>query len=59
MGCRKCGCPTQYRICRECELLERAEEAARHEPDTLPGDAECPECGGYTSGEGVICYKCR
>ncbi len=59
MGCRKCGCRTPNRICRECERMERAEEVARRDcgPELFPAD--CPECGGPTSGEGVVCADCR
>jgi len=28
-GCRICGCPTSRRLCRQCEIEERAEERAR------------------------------
>jgi len=60
MGCRKCGCSTPHRICRECERMERAEEQARRSGPGLALDvADCPECGGQTSGEGVVCWRCR
>jgi hypothetical protein len=29
MGCRRCGCPTSRRLCRDCEIEKRAEERAR------------------------------
>ncbi len=58
MGCQQCGCPTPYRICRECERMERAEEQARRSGLGLDV-ADCPECGGQTSGEGVVCWRCR
>lgn len=29
MSCRLCGCPTSRRLCRQCEIEERAEERAR------------------------------
>ncbi len=59
MGCRKCGCRTPKRVCRECERMERAEEAARNGSPWAVCKAECPECGGPTSGEGVVCAGCR
>ncbi|WP_380692193.1 hypothetical protein [Salinirubellus salinus] len=37
--------------------MERAEEAARYGAD--PEWADCPECGGITSGEGIVCADCR
>jgi len=32
-GCVNCGAPTPNRKCRECSLMDRAEEAARYEND--------------------------
>lgn len=57
MGCRRCGSPTSRRLCKNCSTAVRAENEARHGPD--PDWYECPECGGSTSGEGVVCYRCR
>ncbi len=57
MGCKQCGCTTpRSRLCKQCDQFEHA---------TLPSEIEwsnepnCPECSGITSGEGVVCYKCR
>ena len=55
-NCVQCGRPTPRRTCRDCSRADRLEDAA----DYLDGDAyECPSCGGETSGEGVVCYRCR
>lgn len=53
MGCLECGSPTRRRICRTCELADRAEERARAPVECfrcgslIPTDADgCPECEG-------------
>lgn len=55
-GCVICGRPTPRRKCRTCEIEERAEERAEADRCDHP---ECPSCGGATSAEGVVCYRCR
>jgi hypothetical protein len=54
MGCDLCGKATPRSRCRQCAL--RTSEEAVDVVDEYP---ECPECGGTTSGEGVLCYRCR
>lgn len=56
MTCAHCGMSTPRRVCRECERLERAEEAAARDDETY---YECPSCGRDTTGEDVECYRCR
>jgi len=43
------------RLCDQCQL-ETGSAAVHTDHEDLP---ECPNCGGATSGEGVVCYKCR
>lgn len=56
MSCSQCGCPTSRRTCVTCARMDRAEEAAEHDEYEW---AECPDCGGITSGEGITCADCR
>lgn len=52
-GCRLCGCPTSRRLCRQCEIEDRAEERARarkrlEEDDEESDDDPTPATdGGY------------
>jgi len=55
MSCRKCGCSTPRRTCRECELADRAEDMMERGVEW----ADCPQCGGITSAEGIVCADCR
>lgn len=40
-------------VCQQCAVEQQFEGVE------FGSDAECPNCGGSTSGEGVSCYKCR
>lgn len=54
MACERCGTPTTGRFCRFCEREQR------HGDDLDEHDwAECPQCGGITSGAGIVCATCR
>lgn len=54
MNCMDCGQQTRNGDrCRQCVLDDRYAE---------PRDrdwAECPDCGGITSGQDVVCADCR
>jgi len=39
--------------CKQCAVEEQFDGVE------FGSDAECPVCGGPTSGEGTVCYKCR
>ncbi|WP_311174094.1 hypothetical protein [Halobellus ordinarius] len=54
-GCVSCSAPTPRRKCKQCSLVDRAEELV----DDVDDYPECPECGGETTAEGVECYKYR
>lgn len=56
MTCIHCGSPTPRRVCRGCARLQRADEAADRDDEAY---YECPGCGRETTGEGVLCYRCR
>ena len=40
-------------VCQQCAVEEQFEGV------DFSADAECPVCGGPTSGEGVVCRKHR
>lgn len=55
-GCRLCGCPTSRRLCRQCEIEERAEERAQarkraetDDEDTEGDESELSTDGGYAA----------
>ena len=52
------GCPHPTRrrsgVCQLCAVEQKFDGV-----DVDKGDYECPECGGKTSGEDVVCYECR
>lgn len=58
MTCRRCGAPTSRRLCRQCELEQRAEERARARSLEDDGDeyddendpAPCPDGGTLDIG---------
>lgn len=52
-GCIDCGRPTQKARCE----THRVEHSAGDGGSLT--DHECPDCGGPTSGEGVVCNICR
>jgi hypothetical protein len=57
-GCPSCGSgTTRSGLCRDCQLLEDAEEWFAVDADQdVP---ECPRCERESSGEAVVCYRCR
>lgn len=59
MGCISCGCSTSRRKCRQCEILDRAEEQAKRDAVRDRDRPKCPSCGGVTSGSDVVCADCR
>lgn len=54
MSCQKCGRQTPRRVCRDCTLDERFEQS-----DSNQELYSCPRCGSPTSGQDVICFRCR
>jgi len=68
MSCRKCGCPTQYRVCRQCDIEQRAEERAKRRLDEDDDDEEGTDPVPLPDGgrpafidprtEWVECYHC-
>lgn len=54
MSCEVCGSRCHGRRCATCEKMASAEDQL---VDTETFD--CPECGGRTSGRGVVCASCR
>jgi len=60
MSCNNCGCRTEGRLCRQCEIIER--NSADHVDDVEPTDAslwECVECGHeFWSVEWIDCPEC-
>lgn len=53
-GCIDCGSPTPNRRCPDCQQANSNTEEV-DEKDW----AECPDCGGRSSGRGVTCADCR
>ena len=54
MSCELCGSACTGHRCASCKRIARAEDAVA-DTETY----ECPDCGGRTSGRGVVCASCR
>jgi len=54
-NCLDCDQPCQGRYCQDCSAEHSAPDLTRENGD----EPECPDCGGRTSGHGVVCYRCR
>jgi len=62
MACDRCGSACQGKHCKTCEqLIAQGGRATDDVRTTGVGleDYSCPECGGPTSGQGVVCRTCR
>lgn len=55
MTCDDCGARCHGDLCADCRL-DRTAASIDVDDGT---DHECPDCGEETSGEDVVCYRCR
>jgi len=56
MPCEKCGRRTpRQRLCKQCGQEDQQDERAGGEYDW----GTCPECGGLSSSDEVVCADCR
>jgi len=56
MPCEKCGRPTpRQRLCKQCGQEKQQDERTGREVDW----GTCPECGGLSSSDDVVCADCR